>query len=485
MSTLPTGWVNTRFEAIADIQLGKMLDKAKNVGLPTAYLRNINIRWGKVETSDVLTMPMSNEDRSRYTINDGDVLVCEGGEPGRAAVWSAGPTELKFQKAIMRVRAAGGVSPDWLAQYLRLAAQDGTLSERFTGTTIKHLPREVLQTTHLPLPPMAEQRRIISKIDSLSARSKRAGDQLDHIPCLLEKYRQAVLVAAFNGFFSLENPQDQSGHKLVDHVRKQHEVLNRSRGGKCPSCLDPDQYLFEIPANWAWAAVEEIVEPGAEIVYGIVQPGPKLDTGVPYVRGTDIENGRIKVEQLLYTSPEIAKKYARASLKGGDVLLGIIRATKVAVVPPSLDGANITQGTARLRPSSALSTPFLAYWLECKIAQNWLHSKYRGIDMPGLNLRDVRRLPIPIPPRSTQIFIVERIEIAFECINRLAAEATSARFLIDRLDQAILAKAFRGELVPQDPADEPASVLLERIRAERAGAPAAKRRGRLRAPALP
>ena len=218
-----------------------------------------------------------------------------------------------------------------------------------------------------------------------------------------------------------------------------------------------------------------VVEPGAEIVYGIVQPGPKLASGVPYVRGTDIENGRIKLNQLLFTSEEIAARYERASLRGGDILLGIIRATKVAIVPDALTGANITQGTARFRPSRLILTSFLARWLESRVAQSWLHSKYRGIDMPGLNLRDVRQLPVPLPPLEEQHIIETSIERAFTWIDRLASEATSARKLIDRLDQAVLAKAFRGELVPQDPADETASVLLERIMAERRTKPKARR----------
>jgi type I restriction enzyme, S subunit len=210
---------------------------------------------------------------------------------------------------------------------------------------------------------------------------------------------------------------------------------------------------------------EEIVEPGADIVYGIVQPGPRLASGVPYIRGMDIEEGKIKIDQLLFTSKEIANKYSRASLRGGDVLLGIIRATKVAVVPKSLEGANITQGTARFRPSNIIRTGFLAHWLAGANAQSWLHSKYRGIDMPGLNLRDVRRLPVPLAPLDEQEEVVRCIEVAFAWIDRLNSETTSARRLVDHLDEAILAKAFRGELVPQDPNDEPASVLLEGIKA--------------------
>jgi len=268
---------------------------------------------------------------------------------------------------------------------------------------------------------------------------------------------------------------EMGGGRPLSAVRKAHQI-KWEEGSKAPFVphrpIAANEQPFKIPTLWNWVTAEEIVEPGCEIVYGIVQPGPKLASGIPYVRGTDIENGRIKIDQLLFTSKEIADKYSRASLKGGDILLGIIRATKVAIVPDELTGANITQGTARFRPSSAILTPFLARWLESSQAQDWLHSKYRGIDMPGLNLRDVRRLPVPLAPLDEQREIGVRIETAFAWIDRLHSEATSARKLIDHLDQAVLTKALRGALVPQDPGEERAGAVLERIKGRQALAPA-------------
>ena len=112
---------------------------------------------------------------------------------------------------------------------------------------------------------------------------------------------------------------------------------------------------------------------------------------------------------------------------------------------------------------------FLMYFLASPKAQMQINRNVKGVAQQGINLRDVRELPTPIAPISEQATVVNRVESAFAWIDRLAAEATSARKLIDHLDQAILSKAFSGELVPQDPNDEPASVLLERIRTERGG----------------
>jgi type I restriction enzyme S subunit len=156
------------------------------------------------------------------------------------------------------------------------------------------------------------------------------------------------------------------------------------------------------------------------------------------------------------------QRYERASLRGGDVLLGIIRATKVAVVPAELEGGNITQGTARFRPSALITTDYLAGWLESPFAQDWLHAHYRGIDMPGLNLRDVRRLPVPLAPLEEQVEIASRLSAEK---GRLARASAAVAEAAEQL--SVLAKAFRGELVPQDPEDEPVLELLSRIRSQR------------------
>ena len=131
-------------------------------------------------------------------------------------------------------------------------------------------------------------------------------------------------------------------------------------------------------------------------------------------------------------------------------------------------GWNVSREVAVAPVDSATADPdYAAYWIGADASQRWLNRVEKGVAYTGINIEDLRKLPIEFPSVDQQREIVRRIETAFAWIDRLASEATSARKLIDHLDQAILAKAFRGELVPQDPNDEPASALLERIRTER------------------
>lgn len=446
MSELPKGWADTALGGVIELRYGKSLpEKKRTPGNFSVYGSN-----GVVGSHDT-------------AITDAPVIVVgRKGSIGEVHLSEAACFPIDTTYFVDRF---DGVDPCFAFHLLRSLP----LREMNRASAIPGLNREDAYRLPIALPPVPEQRRIAAKIDSLTGKSKRACEQLDHIPRLVEKYKQAVLAAAFrNGLSRSESARDFDGTTVTANLA---ELLIEHRRQKSVTVGSRPDELFELPPHWCWTTAEMVVEPGAEIVYGIVQPGPKLLSGVPYVRGTDIENGRIKIDQLLFTSEEIAKRYERASLRGGDILLGIIRATKVAVVPSELGGGNITQGTARFRPSRLIRTDFLAHWLESQSAQSWLHSKYRGIDMPGLNLRDVRQLPVPLPPLDEQKTVVASIGRAFAWIDRLAADATSARKLIDYLDQVVLAKAFRGDLVPQDPTDAPASELLERIRARRDAAP--------------
>lgn len=236
---LPEGWVDVSLAEVAECQLGKMLDKGKHDdGDFLPYLRNINVRWGCIDLDDLLKMPFDDREKDKFSIRDGDVLICEGGEPGRAAIWNYGPTDIKFQKALHRVRTAEGVLPQLIVHRIRHEAATGALADHLTGTTIKHLPGEALARYRMPLPPTAEQHRIVEKIEALFARSGRARDELAQVPRLIERYRQALLGALFepkegqtealedvvdSGLIGLvRSREDQHDRPGIPYIRMQH-----------------------------------------------------------------------------------------------------------------------------------------------------------------------------------------------------------------------------------------------------------------------
>ena len=168
-------------------------------------------------------------------------------------------------------------------------------------------------------------------------------------------------------------------------------------------------------------------------------------------------------------SPTLSSEYARTILRGGEVLVNV-RGTLggVAVATPSMKGWNISREVAVVPVDTAVVDPhYVAYWIGANSSQDWLNRVEKGVAYTGINIEDLRKLPVEFPSIEEQRQIIRRIENAFAWVDRLVSEASKARELFVRLDQAVLARAFRGELVPQDPSDEPATILLERLRDER------------------
>jgi type I restriction enzyme S subunit len=166
---IPDGWEWVRLGDIADLCLGKMLDKTKNKGKLHPYLRNVNVRWGSFDFSDILQMRFEDDEEERYSVRFGDLVVCEGGEPGRCAVWADRQSSFRIQKALHRVRFYKGTNSFFAYRVFEFYAANGYFAERFTGATIKHLPGIVLANILFPLPPLAVQQRIVDRVNELLA----------------------------------------------------------------------------------------------------------------------------------------------------------------------------------------------------------------------------------------------------------------------------------------------------------------------------
>lgn len=211
-------WPLVPLGEIAEVKLGKMLDKKRTSGRLLPYLRNINVRWGSVDTNDLLEMPFEDDELDRFGLKDGDVLVCEGGEPGRAAVWNAEIPNLKFQKALHRVRFRVPYEPRLLVLFLELLAKTGGLERRFTGSTIKHFTREAFLQLPVPNTPLPEQRRIVAEIEQQFTRLDAGVAALRRTQANLKRYRAAVFKAACEGRLVLTGTEKWKDGTLGDVI---------------------------------------------------------------------------------------------------------------------------------------------------------------------------------------------------------------------------------------------------------------------------
>lgn len=178
---LRQGWEWARFGMITITRLGKMLDKAKNKGEELPYLRNTNVQWHRFDLDDIKLMKIDSDEKKELLLRKGDLLICEGGEPGRCAIWQDQSTEMYFQKALHRARPLGNVLSEYIQLCLTVDAFSGELDKHFTGATIKHFVGARLNDYIISLPPLLEQRRIVSKVQELT--------------CLLESIKNSIAEA--------------------------------------------------------------------------------------------------------------------------------------------------------------------------------------------------------------------------------------------------------------------------------------------------
>lgn len=192
------GWVTRKVSEIAKHSLGKMLDKAKNKGDLQPYLRNLNVRWFEFDLTDLLEMPFLPTEVEKYTAVKGDVLICEGGYPGRAAIWDE-DYAIHFQKALHRVRFHEPEHNKWFVYYLYAQDKSGELRRHFNGAGIQHFTGEGLARFEVPLPPLPELRRAVEKFDALATETQRLESLTKQKLTALDDLKKSLLHQAFSG----------------------------------------------------------------------------------------------------------------------------------------------------------------------------------------------------------------------------------------------------------------------------------------------
>jgi len=200
-----------QLDECASMTLGLMLDKGKESGeFQTRYLGNINVRWGSFDISSLKMMDVRPEQMERSTVKAGDIVVCEGGEPGRCAIWLE-PTPIAIQKALHRVRPREGFLAEYLALILESEFRGQSQHSLFTGTTIKHLPKEKLRLVKIPNVPISEQRSVVSAFEAVDSSISHAVAHFDRVETGISAARRSLLQAAFTGELTKEWREKNNG----------------------------------------------------------------------------------------------------------------------------------------------------------------------------------------------------------------------------------------------------------------------------------
>lgn len=474
------GWIETPLSELADLCLGKMLDKAKNKGELKPYLRNINVRWGSFDLDDVQEMRFEPHELERYTVVAGDVVMCEGGEPGRCAVWKRSD-RFYVQKALHRIRCNVALDPDFLAYQVQLLAANGDLVRRFTGSTIKHLPGRVLAAVPVQVAPLPEQHRIVAEIEKQFTRLDAAVANLERVKANLKRARASVLKAAVEGRLvpteaSLAQadgreyePASVLLERILEERERKHEEAQKGAKWKkkYKPPVEPDtEGLPELPEGWAWMTLD-----GLAAVTGGITKNKKLTDGreVPYLRVANVQRGRLDLSVVkMIFAPE--DKIEKLRLRPGDILLNEggdrDKLGRGWIWEGQLEECIHQNHVFRARVYGDVLPKYVSHYANGVGQSYFMGTGKQTTNLASISLSNIKALPVAVPPLAEQVRILGEVERRLSVLDALDESVALNLVRCNRLRQSILKRAFEGKLVPQDPNDEPASELLARIQAE-------------------
>jgi type I restriction enzyme, S subunit len=477
LSRLPQGWTVARLGDLIDgIESGK---NVKCIERPPAdgergIVKISAVTWGTFQENESKTVPPVVEVDERAQINTGDLLISRANTfelVGAAVRVRQISRKLYLSDKVLRLKAEEIILP-WLHRALTSPAIRKAISDSSSGNqlSMRNISQEALKSLSIPVAPLPEQKRILARLEKALSKTEACRRRLERVPQILRRFREAVLEAAVSGKLTEEwraaNP-GLDAREDVELLRRAHTDVG---GHKRGNAADPTNEVHNLavedfPSGWGLLDLRDVVRPDRPITYGILKPGPDVAGGVLYIRVADYPNDCLNIESIRRTSSKIDSEFRRSRLSFGDVLLSI-RGTvgRLVVIPAVLDGANITQDSARISVQSGIERDFILWYLRSPAMQSRMRKAAKGVAVRGINIGDVRALQIGIPPRREQVEIVRRVEELLTFADTLKQRYKTAAERVARLTPSLLEKGFRGELVSQDPTDEPASVLVERIR---------------------
>jgi type I restriction enzyme S subunit len=436
---LPVGWTWATLGDLVDrLQYGYTAQADPKAKGPR-FLRITDLREEGISWSEVPGCFAASEDVEKFALRDGDVVFARTGSIEKAAV-VRNPPEAIFASYLIRGRPLTPILSDWIGRFVRSSSYLQQIGAAGAGIGRENVNATKLAAVRIPVAPECEQRRILAKLDALLASSSASRAKLDALPALFELYGHAVLSSAFEG-------------RLTNEWRQ-----TTGCGG-------------------AWE-LRPLAEVTHRITDGTHQPPPLAASGIPFITIGDITGTRLDWERVSkWVTPEThAKLTARCVPERGDVLYTAVGATFGRAVHVDWDQPFVFQRhIAHIKPQRDVLDPeFLAFMLNAPFTYGHARAVARGAAQPTVTLGDLRKFVIPVPTMDEQREVVRRVSEALAVADHQLATVKALRPKLNVLDSAILRLAFSGRLVPQDPADEPAAVLLERLQSERA--PASQRR---------
>ena len=424
---IPESWEWVTLKQIAVTALGKTLDKSKNIGEYRPYLCSINVYWTGIDLSTVKQARFEDSELSKYQLNKGDLLICEGGDVGRSAVWDR-DEEMYYQNALHRVRFYGNIEPRFFQLLMESYKGAKILDNYSKGMTIKHLVQNSLNSIYFPLPPLAEQRRIVEKIKQLTPYLKKYGSvetTLSNLNLAFpDDLKKSILQYAVQGKLVPQDPADEPASVLLERIRTEKEKLIKAGKIKrdkhesvifrrdnsyyekvdgIERCID-DELPFEIPESWEWARIKSCMD-----VRDGTHDTPKyVEHGIPLITSKNLSNGYLDFSTAKFISIEdhLSIKQ-RSKVDDGDILFAMIGSIGNPVLYRGSQEFSIKNMALFKKISDEIIMDYVYIFL--RYAQTYMKKDATGGVQAFVSLNYLRNYLIPVPPQNEQIRICNAI----------------------------------------------------------------------------
>lgn len=321
------------------------------------------------------------------------------------------------------------------------------------GGAQPNISQQVIKQFPFALPPLAEQERIVQKTERLLNKINQAKQLIEEAKETFELRRAAILDKAFRGELTLNK-----------QYIKSDIVLNIGKGVAIDDGKSEELRLYLLknsPKSWEIHSLGSILRENTGICYGIVQTGNDTPNGIPTVRAGDLKNDYFEIDNLKKVDPEIEKNYPRSRLRGGEVLISIRGSVGYVGIPTNeMNGINVSREVGLIPLNKSVKQKFLSYYIQSPLIQGFLKKITKGVAQQGINLNQLRTLPVPIPSILEQEDIVNELD-GFFAKEKLVNQDLLNFNNLDILYQSILSRAFRGELGTNEPTEESSEELLK------------------------
>lgn len=520
---LPPGWCWTSVDEVANVVQYGSSAKTDETPSGVPVLRMGNIVDGRLVTDRLKYLPRQHSEFPGLLLDKNDLLFNRTNSAelvGKTAVFKGSPKPCSFASYLIRVRLQESCVADYLASYINSMfgrAWVASVASQQVGQA--NVNGSKLRALRFPLAPINEQQRIVAEIETQFTRLDAAVAALERVQANLKRHRASVLKIACEGrlvateakLSKTDGRTFEDGAALLNRVlderrrRWEEQALSRllaagkvakderwKAGYTSPAPLKPQTELG-LPDGWTLSTLDML----ADNPDGAVQTGPFgamlhtsefVNEGVPVIAVGNLTGLGFDDSKLYFVTPRKALELARFSVQPNDILFARTGATlgKVCVAPERVQNWRMTGHILRVRLMAQSScAEFITFLLRgSPFVRQQIESRIRGVTRPGFNTELLASLQLPLPPLAEQQRIVAEVERQLSVIQATERVVAADLTRIERLRQSILKRAFEGKLVPQDPADEPAERLLERIRAASSAAPK-KKAAQLSLPATP